>query len=207
MRTSPSLDVSVVVPCGRTLPSSIIDLSEPKGDRAELAYVKLSRLRRGNPGHPRFLSQGTRSKHDVNLLTTGVDSKATLFYITDYVTKSELSHIQSVTLLKICNNHNETRGSDYGAGLLPLVLGMPVMLKNNVGTELCLANGMNGVVEACRNELFAVVTFMSSPNIFLTLNPADHGNPFVCLWDGLMISYVGGEGGTGKTGQSKVLLA
>ena len=42
-----------------------------------------------------------RSNHDVKLLTTGVDSKATIFYITDYVTKSELSHIQSVTLLKV----------------------------------------------------------------------------------------------------------
>ncbi len=41
-----------------------------------------------------------RNNHDVKFLTTGVDSKATIFYITDYVTKSELSHIQTVTLLK-----------------------------------------------------------------------------------------------------------
>ena len=38
---------------------------------------------------------------------------------------------------------------------------------------------------ACRNELLALVTFMPLPNIFLTLNPADLENPFVCFWDGL----------------------
>jgi hypothetical protein len=42
-----------------------------------------------------------RNNHDVKFLTTGVDAKATIFYITDYVTKSELSHIQTVTLLKV----------------------------------------------------------------------------------------------------------
>lgn len=42
-----------------------------------------------------------RSNHDVKFLTTGADSKATIFYITDYVTKSEQNHIQTVTFLKV----------------------------------------------------------------------------------------------------------
>jgi hypothetical protein len=42
-----------------------------------------------------------RSNHDLKFLTTGADSKATIFYITDYVTKSEQKHIQTVTFLKI----------------------------------------------------------------------------------------------------------
>jgi hypothetical protein len=42
-----------------------------------------------------------RNNHDIKLLTTGMDSKATIFYITDYVTKSDMDHVQTVTLLKV----------------------------------------------------------------------------------------------------------
>ena len=34
----------------------------------------------------------------------------------------------------------------YGAGLLPLVVGMPVKIQNNIGTELGICNGTMGVI-------------------------------------------------------------
>ena len=55
-----------------------------------------------------------RSNQDIKLLSTGVDSKATIFYITDYVTKSEMSQIQTVTLLKVAVDKIAERNAAHG---------------------------------------------------------------------------------------------
>ena len=55
-----------------------------------------------------------RSNQDIKMLSTGVDSKATIFYITDYVTKSELSQYQTVTLLKVAIDKIEKNNAEYG---------------------------------------------------------------------------------------------
>ena len=71
--------------------------------------------------HNKAMLSVLRSNQDIKWLSTGVDAKATIFYITDYVTKSELSHIQTVTLLKIAldkiDEDKYGKGTPQAAGL------------------------------------------------------------------------------------------
>ena len=41
---------------------------------------------------------------------------------------------------------HESGATSYAAGILPLFIGMPVMVKTNLGTELGISNGSTGVI-------------------------------------------------------------
>jgi hypothetical protein len=81
--------------CRFNFPRAIIKITSFKD-----GIVLSKRLDTNCNNYNRAIMSVLRNNHDIKFLTTGVDSKAAIFYITDYVTKSELSHIQTVTLLK-----------------------------------------------------------------------------------------------------------
>jgi hypothetical protein len=63
--------------------------------------IQLRRLDTRCNNYNRAMMSVLRCNMDVKFITNGQDARATIFYITDYITKSELSAYQSVTLIKL----------------------------------------------------------------------------------------------------------
>ena len=63
--------------------------------------IQLKRLDTRCNNYNRAMMAVLRCNMDVKFITNGQDARATIFYITDYITKSELSAYQSVTLIKL----------------------------------------------------------------------------------------------------------
>ena len=62
--------------------------------------IQLKRLDTLCNNYNKALMSALRCNMDVRFITNGQDARATVFYITDYVTKSELSIFESVTLAR-----------------------------------------------------------------------------------------------------------
>ena len=63
--------------------------------------IQLRRLDTNCNNYNRALLSVLRSNMDVKFITNGQDARATIFYITDYVTKSELSVYECITMVKL----------------------------------------------------------------------------------------------------------
>ena len=63
--------------------------------------IQLKRLDTHCNNHNRALLATLRCNHDIRFITNGADAKAAVFYITDYITKSELSSYETISLIKI----------------------------------------------------------------------------------------------------------
>ena len=63
--------------------------------------IQLKRLDTNCNNHNRALLASLRCNHDIRFITNGADAKAAVFYITDYITKSELSSYETISLIKI----------------------------------------------------------------------------------------------------------
>jgi hypothetical protein len=96
---------------------------------------------------PIIIVESNDLRYRINLVKAKEFAKATKqkLYFSVAVDQCSTNKLTAALRYKLLTLEDGSKTA-YGAGLLPLAIGMPVMLKTNVATELSLANGSIGTI-------------------------------------------------------------
>ena len=111
--------------------------------RNNLAKGPLSKLEK----EPTIIVTGNERRYHINMYKAkqaaeNLGEKLLINIAKDTCTKQKLDILTRREFLL----HFECGKTSYGAGLLPMYTGMPIMMKKNVGTELGVSNGSTGTI-------------------------------------------------------------
>ena len=127
---------------------------QPETDRAYLNLRKVTNTANLETGifkdcetDPVIIVNSNANRYHINMTKAAVLAKATHQKLYFSVAQDKCKgHVLTTQIRRELLLKPDGAGTGYGAGLLPLVVGMPIMIKANIGTELNVTNGSMGKI-------------------------------------------------------------